>query len=79
MTIISANLILSTSRLGTGMGREVSHLLATKGRKGSNKATEIKKNDSTFERADQLIAAVQTATPPREDEEDFSRLCMLYA
>ena len=48
MTIISANLILSTSRLGTGMGREMSHLLATKGRKGFNKATEIKKNDSTL-------------------------------
>ena len=59
VTIISVNLILSTSRLGTGMGREVSHLLATKGRKVSNKAKEIKKNDSTFERVDQFIAAVQ--------------------
>ena len=57
MTIISPNLILSTS----WMGREMSHLLATKGRKGFNKATEIKKNDSTLERADQFIAAVQAA------------------
>ena len=59
VTIISANLILSTSRLGTGMGREVSHLLATKGRKVSNKAKEIKKNDSTFERVDQFIVKMK--------------------